>query len=323
MMKKLIALALMLLAAPSPAAEFTSARITQAAAVGLECYEYCVVALCVHLNCGPFGCRIETSPRIRHHAPDLVVSAYKEPGENPWVEMRTVLEAPAKAAVAAQIGALGEVPPGGGPNYTARDTAPEGDRGSKSRSLHYKEATVIGSPVVGFVDEVLPLSCPSGVAPLNPYFQSELDALTWRFGLAEMAYPQTWTPGLREIGPWPAGTWGSVYPRHGFVTAVEPPKAAAVAAQRAADIATRSGQPHVYMPAPVEASDESTDHWQMISPKLDRSCAAFGTLADYSPGRVARDEKYGFLYWPRYECCPLGNGVLLGTIPITPVCSGE
>ncbi len=304
---------------PGHAEAFTTADIAAAAAIGIDCYDYCLVGICVQLTCDVFGCRVLLNPRIRHHAPDLVVSAYPEPGENPWREMRAVLEGPAKTAAQAQVGTLAEVPVGGGPNDTPRDTAGDPERGRKSRALHFKEATVIGAPVQRVVHS-LPMMCPSHVIEFFPYFQSEFDALTWRFGVAELAYPQSWIPGLREIGPWPLGSWGSVYPRHGFVTAVESPKAAAVVAQRAIDIATRFGQPHVYIPARVNESGERHDHWQMISPKLDAKCEPFGSLEDYSPGRVAEDGKYGYLYWPTYECCPLGRGILIGVIPISPVC---
>ena len=289
-----------------------------------DCQEYCFTGVCLWLICTPFGCEVETSAQIGHTAPDVVVSSYKEPGENPWSEMRVVLEATAKASVSAQMGALIDLPVyGGGPNYPGRDTSHQEQRGNKSRSLHFKETTVIGSPATAYRDALAATGyvCPTKVEPFFPYFQSEFDALPWRLGIAELLYPQSWIPGAREIGPWPLGTWGSVYPRHGFVTAVEAPKAAAVAAQRAIDIATREQQPHVYFKVDIEESDEKTDRWQMISPVIDDECAPFGVVSeDYSPGRVAEDEAYGFLYWPWYECCEPKPGVLIGVMDTPPIC---
>jgi integrating conjugative element protein (TIGR03756 family) len=305
--------------------DFTTATVAAASATP-GCLEYCLVGVCVYLKCTLFGCSVVTQPQIQHTAPDLVVSSYKETGENPWVEARALLEGTAKASVAAQMGALIDLPIyGGGPNYPARDTSNRPDTGRKSRSVHFKETTVIGNPAAHVAREVLAHTgyvCPSGVLGMFPYFQSELDAMAWRLGVTETFYPETWLPGLREIGPWPLGTWGSVYPRHGFVTAVEPPKAAAVGAQRAVDIATRTGQPHVYVPAPVAASDEDTDRWQMISPTVDAMCRPFGGAEEYSPGRVSGDEDYGFLYWPLYECCkpPGGGAVLIGIVDTPDIC---
>ncbi|EPH6592434.1 TraU family protein, partial [Escherichia coli] len=54
-------------------------------------------------------------------------------------------------------------------------------------------------------------------------------------------------PGKREIGSQEEeNMWGNVYPRSGFVTQTDDDKAAAVVAQRVADIITRTGEPHVY-----------------------------------------------------------------------------
>ncbi len=88
-----------------------------------------------------------------------------------------------------------------------------------------------------------------------PYLLSTLDAVMWRSGLPESFYPEALTPGLREIGSTTGGNmWGNVYPRSGFVTQVDDYKAAAVVAQRAADVVTRTGQIHVYQPMTASAS---------------------------------------------------------------------
>jgi len=50
-----------------------------------------------------------------------------------------------------------------------------------------------------------------------------------------------------KVGHWPLQTWGGVYPRTGWTTQAEEPKAAALNAQRAGDIVTRTAQPHVYV----------------------------------------------------------------------------
>jgi hypothetical protein len=71
----------------------------------------------------------------------------------------------------------------------------------------------------------------------------------------EMFYAASLIPGLREIGNWPLQTWGGVYPRTGWTTQAEEPKAAAVNAQRAGDIVTRDNQPHIYMQ--IEPSSSS------------------------------------------------------------------
>ncbi|WP_181943746.1 TraU family protein, partial [Klebsiella pneumoniae] len=98
-------------------------------------------------------------------------------------------------------------------------------------------------------------SCKGAATAWQPYFLSNLDALMWRTGLPESVYPEALTPGRREIGATTAGNmWGNVYPRSGFVTQTDDYKAAAVTAQRAADIITRPGQIHVYRTLKANAS---------------------------------------------------------------------
>ena len=126
------------------------------------------------------------------------------------------------------------------------------------RNLMFKEADVIGHPTASLTSLAAEIAsllsgsitylCRSEATSFFPYFLSPLDALAWRWGIPETIFPQALIPGLREIGNFPLNTWGAVYPRHGFVTQAEGPKAAAVAAQRAGDIVTRRFQPHVYVP---------------------------------------------------------------------------
>ena len=85
---------------------------------------------------------------------------------------------------------------------------------------------------------------------------------------------------MREIGTWPLQTWGSVHPRTGWTTQAEEPKAAAINAQRAGDIVTRTGQTHIYIPIsdssssdqkvwppdPLKETDHRTGTWQMLMP---------------------------------------------------------
>jgi integrating conjugative element protein (TIGR03756 family) len=81
--------------------------------------------------------------------------------------------------------------------------------------------------------------------------------------------------------------WGSVYPRSGFLHQSDDYKAGAVIAQRAGDVTTRYGQPHLYMPiraTPEEGywpagelleGDATTGKWQELTPTLSTTCAVF------------------------------------------------
>ncbi|MEX0926138.1 MAG: TIGR03756 family integrating conjugative element protein, partial [Dehalococcoidia bacterium] len=168
------------------------------------------------------------------------------------------------------------------------------------------------------------LLCPSATDPMVPYFQSALDSIAWRSGIPESIYYQALTPGVREIGNWPGNTWGNVYPRSGFLAQPEYPKAAAVIAQRAADIVTRTNQPHVYQPIPDNTNtagmrvwnpnpategDRHTASWQMHLPVASTSCGAFGSddrfsgLAGWASGKGSNQRAYVWTMWRQYQCC--------------------
>ncbi|PBX86728.1 TraU family protein, partial [Pseudomonas aeruginosa] len=68
-----------------------SAAINSAAIVSStlspQCLEYKVVGICYWLLCGPHGCKVKTSVKVRHYVPDAVVSSYANTGSNPWTEV--------------------------------------------------------------------------------------------------------------------------------------------------------------------------------------------------------------------------------------------
>ena len=55
-----------------------------------SCHNYCFLGICVWLRCTLFSCSIETSEKIGHNNPDLVVSVYDFPGNNPFQEAEDI-----------------------------------------------------------------------------------------------------------------------------------------------------------------------------------------------------------------------------------------
>lgn len=223
----------------------TAGIVTKTTAAALSCLQWMPIGMCFWLHCSWTGCDVNTSIKVGHYNPDLVVSSYNELGGNPWIEIRATLGLAQKTAVNGLLGSFLPVPIASSGNRT---------EGSAKRREHknmvFREADAIGHPLSSLsgIASVTGLLCQSQTTPFFPYFQSGLDALSWRQEVPEIFYPASLIPGLREIGSWPLQTWGSVYPRTGWTTQSEEPKAAAINAQRAADIVTRSGQPHVYAP---------------------------------------------------------------------------
>ena len=177
----------------------------------------------------------------------------------------------------------------------------------------------------------LGLMCPSTSKGLMVHFHSYLDALVWR-GIvpAELLYPQTYLPGLQEVGSSGLNTWGSLYPRVGSVTQQVPMKGAAVLAQRVANIISQSAQPHVYAAlspdpgyryfglGPVLPNDSKNSKWQRLYPHPSTTCEVFGTndtlsLTTWGDGQSSPEEAYSWNLWRRLECCKV-EGVFIGSI---------
>ena len=293
----------------------TPTIVQRTTAAALSCMHWMPIGMCFWLRCGFRGCRVRSSVKVGHYNPELVVASYNKLGGNPWFEIRSTLGAAQNAAATGILGRLLRFPVGSGANRT------EGTA-SEHRNLVFRETDAIGHPLSTFSLLSFGVICRAQATPFVPYYQSSIDALAWRSALPEILYPASFVPGLREIGTWPVQSWGSVFPRNGWVTQSEEPKAAAITAQRVGDIVTRRGQPHLYVPlsgpnsgsqrvwppGPLLENNARTGTWQMMSPKVDTSCAVFGAndlarVTSWSSGRVDAGGEYAWNLWRPYKCC--------------------
>jgi len=234
------------------AKEFTTVEVT-AQTMSMECVDYCVVGVCFYLYCTPFGCSVDTKPRISHYLPDLFVTVYDEPKENPWVDYRAVMGS-AEEAVAK--GLISEI---AGTQLSGGDITPPQLKASSS--IKYKDVSVVGHPLALVTkNNIAGYVCESEVNPMMPYYSSTFDYMGWRWGIPDRFTLASVVPGQREVGSKTTSnllghTWGSVYPRQGQILQQDDAKAAAVLAQRAVDIVTRDEQPHIYNPVNGSSQD--------------------------------------------------------------------
>ena len=258
------------------AKSFTAAELTSAA-LDTDCLDYCVDGVCFWLVCGFFGCKVKTTPHIKHNLPDLVVSTYNNTGDSPFTETKL----------------LDIVPLIDGGNLDANK--------KKATQIKFKEVSVIGNPVAYAMGEQRYL-CQSNITPYMPYFLSTLDALSWRSGLTEMFYPASYIPGLKEVGS-VFNSWGGIYPRQGFINQPNDIKAGAVIAERALDIVSNDGLGHIYQHS--SGTNSGSGKWQMISPE-EQSCRVFGNREP----DVTADEKgqHAWVAWREYSCCVPSRG---------------
>ena len=296
-MAALAAIGLALAGLPRAAETVTSADIL-AASANLDCLDHRVVGGCVWLHCGIDGCDTRTSLKVRHYVPDAVVTAYPARGLGPWTEMR----------------GLDGTADGG--------TYAKGTAGRASTGLRFKLAQAVGSPGIAWI-EGLNLGttvCEPAATPLLPYYTSGLDPM-WRSPALQV--PMTLRHALRAVRePGALGSlWGALYPRTGFVQQVHDYKAAAVAAQRVADIVTRRNQPHVYRPllgdsgggqwppGAVVEGEAGTHKWQLLAPSVG-ACSVFAASASVPVGiidplgpNVSASGAYAWNLWRPYRCC--------------------
>lgn len=301
---RLLAAAIAACASFSASAAINSAAIISSS-LSPDCLEYKVVGICYWLFCTPYGCKVRTSTKVRHFIPDVVVSAYANTGDNPWTEMSS-LGTPNASAQAGNDGTT--------------------NHNNENNNIKFKEADVIGHPGGSLFSRFASASgyaCKGATTPFMPYMLSTLDTIAWRYGIPESVYPESLTPGMREVGGMLSGDlWGSVYPRSGFLHQSDDYKAGAVLAQRAGDVTTRYGQPHLYMSiraTPEEGywpagelleGDATTGKWQELTPTLSTTCAVF---PNSGPQVQAEDEAYAWALWRPYSCCQRRGQTFLGS----------
>lgn len=295
----------------------TSALVAQAVASYPGCSVWHPSGTCFFLFCTIFGCKIRTSTRFSHFIPDLVVSTFHDDTTHPWPEIGTPLAAATRSAMSSLMSAL--------IGSDSAGTRSRGDRTDQQR--RFRDADAIGHPASSLG------TCPSAATSFMPYFQSLADALVWRgFLPAELIYPASMIPGLREVGTWPLSTWGNVHPRTGELVQHHPVKAAAVLSQRVADIVTRGG-PHVALrlssggmttrsgqivwdPPPAMEGSWMGGLWQMSAPSMT-GCHVFGTPevspVNYGDFQTSSTAGYAYTLWRPYACCRI-RGIFLYAI---------
>ncbi|MCU7817949.1 MAG: TIGR03756 family integrating conjugative element protein [gamma proteobacterium symbiont of Lucinoma myriamae] len=287
----------------------SSSRIVSQTLKAMSCLKYNPVAgICFWLVCGAHGCKIKTSVKVKHWNPDVVVSSYTTTGKSTWKNTRSY-----STGSTSKLGA-------------GDDTNSQRSSKRQHSATTFREVDAVGNPALAamWLLSGTGYMCPSVTYPYVPHFlSSKLDFINWRFASIEMIYPASLVPGMREIGSWPMNTWGAVYPRTGFVTSNEGPKASAVAAQRVGDIITRNGQPHIYYPlgrncskgrmkcwapGPLKEMDATSGKWQMLAPKAENSCKIFGQndvtkLQSWADNKWDQDHDFAWNLWREYSCC--------------------
>ncbi|MBL4761085.1 MAG: TIGR03756 family integrating conjugative element protein, partial [Gammaproteobacteria bacterium] len=204
-------------------------------------------------------------------------------------------------------------------------------------NLHFKLVDAYGNPAIQVFNTLAAstgYACEGSTTMFFPYFISNLDAIAWRWDIPEMFYPQSWLPltsrwdlGDGQVGAFglemKSNNYGAIYPRHGFMTAQDPLKAAVLSVFRAAHIITRRGEPHLYFsidegdeqgywpPDPLDQDDDDSGLWQMLYPHEEEGCRSFPYAANEPSRQRSTDGNYIWNFWRAYECCEREGAVLI------------
>lgn len=263
------------------------------------CTGYCVVGICLWLRCVGVYCTVETTLLVSHRSPDLVVSTYKNSGENMWAEANII-----SSAIGGSVG--GALGLSGGNSDSDTIVSVAGEPQQSNNSLVFSEADIFGGlgSDIFIVDDFGFLTvCDDDTTYLRPYFNSLLDSYSWRNPELELLNPLTYVPI-------DVGLWGPLRPRIGFIHQADEPKACGVIAQRALHIASRKFQPHVYSNVGGNKSNFLTDQWQMLYPRPSRTCGPMGINTEHSTGLGGAGGKFVWNVWRRYDCCVKNPGAI-------------
>jgi integrating conjugative element protein (TIGR03756 family) len=300
-----------------------SASITAATLRALpHCVHYRVRGVCYWQSvAGPI-----TTPYIEQYLPDLVVVVFDKPGDNPWEEMNATIDAAGQAVEEAAIQSMTSLSAGSGQHSLANN---------HEQTVFFKEAEVIGNPAVAALPST-PVLLPAVTTPLLLYYQSMLDSLLWRgLPVAGQLPPEELyavAAGMTHVIGSSGLDWGSIYPHEGKVAASNDAKAAAVIAQRAADLITNNNlvvSGHVVQSpashcgqectaAPIQENSPKTK-FQLIYPEVQTNCDYFGKTLIYGEDLKDAFEKnangaYAWVIWRFYRGCVEGEGVFIGKI---------
>ncbi len=242
------------------------------------------VLVCTH------GFDIKVCLWVENAYPSGVIEVLRQPYKTHLAEMQATLKS-LQAAAAAD-------------SRSASHTPLAGDGTAKQ----FAEAHVYTYvPDLGLSNSEIPIAVPTSTAFQTDYL-TEQDGFAWRSPLIDqMTCPEARLGQFKSCGWAPdpvtcAGTWGSYYPRIGFISHPSQPIAAAMQALRAGRVANR---PIGRTVLAQYAYEPRTGHYlQMIQPMMKLATSIGSPFPD--PLEAGAGSKYGnylFVHFGIFEYC--------------------
>ena len=283
-----------------------------------------VIGVCLWVDWSWAGPSFETTLELDEYQPDLVVSVFDKPGDNPWTEARDFLDPVSHAGGSAAVGAAF----GTNLGYGSNNATPQ----VNDQTIHTYVVDVVGDP---FDYLNLPWTLRSDTKGYLPYYSSDLDAASDRMGLAEAFQLNTYDPFSYYIGPSMFANWGYLYPRVMTLNQPNNYKGSILAGLHGAAIVTNSNYLHIVHStsdscgtncavANVNASlNGENEIWEEVYPydkKIKLGDMGVESLTPVgTQDNQAGNGNYVFQIWRHYRGCIQGDGSLVyATVPVPP-----
>ena len=271
-----------------------------------DCLRWRAKGVCfwITIHVFPPSVEINESLLVEHYLPDFVVAAYSttSPFEGITEEFTDKPLAPIE-------------------NDSERIT-------DYDTNLDFKHADVFVNPAIPVYEALartFEYSCQSvEKIPYLPKFLSQHD-FAWKNSTLERFTPQALL-GFPRMSALPE-YWGPIYPRDGWTSLPFDALSAVVIAERASEIVTGFGLPHVHIPAgsdcgdrcwpppPVEVGNND-NRFQQIFPDdfVEDGNHHLPRNGSWARGREDLYQKYAWVLWRKYECCAKNGQAYIGRI---------
>ncbi len=283
-----------------------------------------VIGVCVWMSWSWLGPSFEATLEMDEFQPDLVVSVFDQPGDDPWWEAKNFFDPVANAGGSTAIQAAFGTSLG----YGSRDSMPA--TGTNDQGMRTYVVDVVGDP---FDYLNLPWMLRSDTKGYVPYYSSDLDATSDRMGIAEALQINTYNPFDYYVGPSMFSNWGYLYPRVMTINQPNNYMGSVLAGLHSAAIVTNRNYLHVVQ----STNDSCGTNCAVANVNLSNSNAVWEEVYPYdkqiqlgdmgmgsatpvgSQDNQAGKGNYVFQLWRHYRGCIQGDGNLIyQTVSVPP-----
>ena len=267
--------------------------------VNLNCIDLRVIGVCVN----PLGI---PGIVIMYWEPTLLIETVKRPGDTVIESLRPVIaDFASQGTKSLMSGVTGLALPVSSGSSSGKLTG---------TNLQFNEAHVYEFPFRSEIMAFIDMQCPDKL-PTGSFIKylSELDSLEWRVGAMEALHPKSIASAASGLTCAATGAflddlcmgfWGATYPRRGFFTHQSEVVGSAVAAVRAASIASLLGSTsHIVLETTGFIPSFESDKLELIYPNPS-GCIRIGqNPLTWESGKLSSSGKYLWVYWRRRICC--------------------